>query len=234
MTDVAVVIAYRDLGCAHRRRSFGWVRDWYRWALGVEPIVWSGEDDDTFSRARGANEAIKRASADVVVQSDPDSVVPLPQLTAAIDLARAADGLVIPHDRYLYLEPGPTWDVLTGTRQLGELGPGDCHDSGPNGVGNVAVFSRETWRVTGGFDERFGMWGGDDAAFAYAAEALVNPLRRLHGDVIHLYHPRLPQSEPGHPGYAAQFEILAAYRDAANLGGHAAVRELVLRRGDFT
>ena len=70
----------------------------------------------------------------------------------------------------------------------------------------------------------------EDAAFRYACDALVAPTRRLPGDAVHLFHPRLPISIPGGPGYVEQFAIVAEYRDAAEEGPEA-VRALVENRG---
>jgi glycosyltransferase involved in cell wall biosynthesis len=224
-TDVSIVIAYRDLGDAHRRASFDYVHMWYA-RLGWEVIVEPGPEP--FSRARALNAAIRKASGKVIVQSDPDSVVPDDQLFPAVRLAADSDGLVVPHNRYLYLTEAATVAVLA-RGFITDVGPADCDEYGMNGFGNVTVFSRSTWELSGGFDERFGMYGGDDACFAYSAAAFCRPTRRIAGDMVHLWHPRLPQSVPGHPGYSEQFAIVAEYRDAAATGP-AAVRDLVRSR----
>jgi hypothetical protein len=231
MTDVVFVIAYRDMGDPHRAAAFRYVCDYYL-RLDCPVLVESGVSDAAFTRAGALNSMIAAVPGNpVVVQTDPDSLVPLDTLRHAIAMADACGGLVIPHDRYLYLAPAPTTAILTGGVGVDPFsaGPEHCESFGPNGSGNVTVFCRATWQAAGGYDERFGLWGGDDAAFAYACEALVGPARRLHGDMVHLWHPRLPQSVPGHPGYSAQFAILAAYRDAAATGPEA-VRELVRNR----
>lgn len=229
MTDVVVVIAYRDMGCPHRRASADYVWDWYT-AHGYEVVVSSGSSDETFTRAAAINSGIRLVDHPVIVQSDPDSLIPDPdRLAAAVRLAADGDGLVVPHNRYLYLTKHVTGHVLAGDFDLADVGPGDCDESGPDGVGNVVVFSRHTWRQAGGFDERFGLRAGDDAAFRYATEAMVGPIRRLPGDVVHLWHPRLPMADPAHPDYVTQFAILAEYRDAAAAGPEA-VRRLVAER----
>lgn len=228
--DVSVVIAYRDLGCPYRAASFAYVHDWYE-RLGWQIVVEAG--DDTFTRASAINTAVRRCAGRVIVQSDPDSLVPAAALRQAVTLADAEDGLVIPHDRYLYLTRDATATVLSGRSGYSPgaiMDLANCDTSGADGSGNVVVFSRATWHTAGGFDERFGLWGGDDAAFAYAAQAYYGPVRRLAGDVVHLWHPRLPQSVPGSPGFVEQFAVLAQYRDAAALGPQA-VRDLVESRG---
>lgn len=225
MDDVAIVMAWRDMGCPHRRAAYDYTHRW--WLQFGWPIIVEGEVEP-FTRARALNAAIARADAKVIVQADPDSVLSHPdRVRHALELT-CYDGLVVAHDRYLYLTESATAAVYAG-RALTTLGPGNCESHGAKGVGNVTMFRAGTWRASGGYDERCGLWGGDDAAFAYAAEAFCGPLRRGHADMIHLWHPRLPQSIPGGEGYAAEFAIVAQYRDAAKVGRHA-VRRLVHTR----
>lgn len=226
--DVTVVIAYRDLGDRYRRRVFNWVREIYA-LTGWEVVVEAGTSVDTFTRASAINAGVRRATGAVIVQSDPDSLVGPAQLVEAVRAAAAVDQLVIPHNRYLYLDQAATLAVLDGRLSIDQCGPGECEFHGPDGRGNVVVFHRRVWERAGGFDERFPLWGGDDAAFAYACEAFCGAVHRLAGDVYHLWHPRLPQSDPNHPGYSDQFALLAQYRDAAEIGP-AAVRDLVAGR----
>lgn len=224
MSDVAVVMAYRDMGVPERRRAFEFVHAWYT-DRGWPVVVEAGESDETFTRARAINAGIRRAGAEVIIQADPDNLVNARALAAAVSLADRP-GVIFPHDRWVRLTPAATDDVLAGRRQVSDMGPDDSELTGPDSSGGVVVFSTSTWKRAGGFDERFGLWGGDDAAFAYAAEAFCARPRRIVGDVTHLWHPTLPQSEIGSPGYVEQFAILAQYRDAAAVGPDA-VRRLV-------
>lgn len=219
---ISLVVSYKDKGCPHRQAALGYTLDYYA-PLGAELVV-EGEG----SRPVALNAGIRRASGDVIVQADADSLIPLETIRAAVDLAAEAPGLVVPFDRYLYLTLDATRTIFAGADPLA-ASPDDCEEVGPGGVGNVTVFSRETWEQAGGYDERFVTWGGDDAAFAYACEAFCAPTRRLDGDMVHLWHPRPPESIPGCLAYADQFTLVAEYRDAAAVGPEA-VREYVRSR----
>ena len=226
---VAVVMAWEDMGCPYRRRAYEWVREWYRRELPDAPVVVSASVP--FSRAASINLAIQEAyDADIIVQADPDSFVRIEALKDAIALAEESPGLVNPHNGFRYLNELPTFAFLQGDLDADDLERSDpdaiCHDHGVGGTGNLAVFSRETWEQAGGFDERFGVWAGDDGAFAFAAGMLVGPRRRT-GDVVwHLYHPRHPDSVVGSPGYMREFAILAEYRDAHSVP---AMRKVIAR-----
>lgn len=236
--EVAVVIPWRDLtGCPSRRAAMRYV-DFFYFALvrdgllGNARVIWA-DCPGEFTKPRALNRAIEVLPAGtVIVQSDPDSVLALSaSYGEAVALARAEPGLVVPHDRALYLNERSTRNVLQGAppRPGGWLPEIDCDEPPVRGVGNVTVFTRETWDGAGGYDERFPVWGGDDAAFAYACEAFHGPTRRLDGDMIHLHHPRQPMSNPEHPDYVKQFVYVAEYRDAAAAGPEA-VREYVAAR----
>lgn len=221
-TDISVIMTYLP-GDEYRSRSYRHVLTWYQrqgWRLHV--------DSGGGGRAAAINRAVRATDGAIIVQVDSDSLLPADAIAQAVELAAASDGLVVPHNQYLYLTAAATAEVLAAGRDPFSYGPGDCDSYGPNGVGNAVVFSRATWEAAGGYDER--MLFGDDAAFAYACEAFTgNPTRRVPGDVVHLWHQRPTMSVPGTDEYTREFVRVAEYRDAA-ARGPAAVRELVTSR----
>jgi len=223
----SIVVAWDDSGDPYRRASVDWTRTF--WACSFPDAELVVGHTDPFTRASALNVAVEQARHDLILQADPDSIVAAGQARAALDAAAREDGLVVAFERYLYLGEDATRDLLSRDPcdRLPSFAPGDCHDHGLEGLGNVTAYSRRTWERAGGYDERFGLWGGDDAAFAYACAAFLRPTRRVPGDMLHAYHPRLPQSVPGDPEYVRQFAILAEYRDAAAVGS-GAVRALVV------
>ena len=216
----SIVCAWRDYGDEYRRASHAWTRSYWRHHFPDAELVEAAPEP--FTRAAGLNAAIRIAKHDVILHADPDTVVPVEQAREAVRLAAEADGLVVPYDRYLYLNAHAT--KILHSRPLDAMpafGDGDCEFSGTGGAGPVTAFSRRTWELARGYDERFAVWGGDDAAFAYACDAYVGPMRRLAGPAVHSWHPRLPESVPGTAEYAEGFELLARYRDAAAAGSDA-------------
>lgn len=182
------------------------------------------------ARNRGVETAIEMG-ADVVICTDADAVITEAAAFVATGMAHADPGLVIPHDRYVYL----SWEAskdLSVKEVAGDLAacegrwPGvesgeGIEAFGPISVGGPAVFSTGTWERAGGYDE--GIVRAYDGAFALACGVLVAPQRRLSGDFVHLWHPR-PEEEP--PGTWA---VMKLYHDAAMMG-EAAMRNLVERR----
>ena len=233
---VVIVMPFRDItGDQDRVEAFGYLMDLYLTWFPDWPLLMpgAGERDvgGAFHRVAELNRAIDGAAEDaVIVYSDPGSFAPDPaRYEEAVALAAEAPGLVVPHTRALYLNRQASLELLTAWRRPDEMAARDCDDVVDTGVGNLVVFTRETWRLAGGFDERFPLYGGDDAAFAIACGALAGEQRRLPGVVLHLWHQRLPASIPGTAAYDRQFDLLAQYRDA-NIQGPDAVRALVESR----
>lgn len=215
----SIITAWKDLGDPHRLTSFEFTRRyWAHHFPEAELVVGTPEP---FTRARGLNMAARSAANDVLLLCDPDSILPRAQVEKAVAIAEHWDGLVIPFDEYLYLDEQATeWlHTKADLDELPEFFEEECQQHGYGGCGPAMAFSKRTFETVGGFDERFGIWGGDDSAFAYACGALYDPpSRRITGPVLHSYHPRLPQSEPHTRGYAEQFALLAQWRDASESG----------------
>lgn len=225
--DAPTVDGVQDLDATARRTAWAYTRDWYD-ALGWPMVVDYGDR----GRPAAINAAVRQAAAGgarVIVQADPDSLVPLHRLRYAVQDAAQRDGLVVPHTQFCYLTLEATQQVYRDRRDPFAFGPADFEQHGTNGVGNVVVFSVSTWERAHGFDERFTAWGADDAAFAIAADAYCGPVRRLPGDVVHLWHPRRAGSHPEDPSYVDMMALMGEYRDAAAVGPHK-VRELVENR----
>lgn len=222
----AIVIAWRDLGCPYRRESFAFCHAHWQKIFPKTPIVIG--DAEPFSRAAAINAGIRQAveehDAEIIFQPDPDTLLDELMVFSALKMAEDRDGIVNPYSTYLYLTKDASREILDGAWR-GGYHTGHAEYGGPGGSGLAAVYSVSTWEKAGGFDENFGVWGGDDGAFAFAAHYLAAPGRRTPGYAWHLWHPWHPDSQVGSPGYLAQMTILEKYRDAHSADAIRAVIE---------
>jgi hypothetical protein len=216
--NLSIVMAYRDMGCPYRRAAFEYVSGFWRYQWPTEAVehVVVG-DVEPFTRARALNEAVRRSSGDVIFECGPDSIVSPLSVRLASSLAFDRDGLVVCHDRYFHLTLEASERLMSHGFRV-DWQAYDFHDAEEWGEfsSDITCFSRRTWELAGGYEERFGLWAGDDGAFALACDKLVAPTRRVPGTWLHLWHPRLPQSYPDHPEYVEQQAIYDKYRDAAD------------------
>lgn len=196
--DVAVCVPWYDTGCDDRRAAWDFCRAW-----------WSRQNvyvSDADTRARGRNDAARRAfadGADVIVWADADTVVPIPQLYAAAALAHDTDRYTVAFTEHVrlfrYQLPSET---ATGHLVLrASAGVGAC--------------SRTLFELTGGYDERFRVWGGEDRAFQYVADTLAGQGEAVHGRSWHIWHPADEHQTNQTPEREAQVELALRYKKAA-------------------
>lgn len=139
-----------------------------------------------FPKAQLVNHAVHEVTAPVVLLVDADTVVPAAQILEAVRLAGEAPGLVFAFDHYQRLTRAATARVLAGEH----CHPGPSwiewsrHDAGSHGC---IVVQRESFLAVDGYDERFAGWGYEDLDLnRRMAERW--PLRRVPGDLYHLWH----------------------------------------------
>lgn len=181
------------------------------WAAGDLAVV-QGEGR---SRAEARNAAVRLvpASQRVLLFADADTVVPVPQLLEAVDLAEATGSLVLAYTA-LYRTQRNHPPLAQLLRQPAGYRTTDVS----NGV--LAV-PRALWEEAGGFDERFVAWGGEDRAFLYTCLALAlldleEPLR-VKGHAVHLWHPHAREATRPSPAYRANVKLALRYKAAAGV-----------------
>jgi hypothetical protein len=157
----------------YRRRNYERVRahleelDW--------PIVGGVSLVDPFSPSQARNNGaamLPASTVDVLYFNDADSVVELDQIRAAVALAAAAPGLVFAFEHYV---------------RTNEDGRPTMYVPNSGSSGAVAI-SRACFDEVGGYDERFVGWGYEDLAFAFECSKRW-PVRRVPGQLVHLWHP---------------------------------------------
>ncbi len=170
-----------------------WITERPNWDL-----VEGEHNDGCFNRSAAINRAAD-GEWDVAVILDSDTILDCEPIDEAVALARKSGRLVLPFtDRCLLNRAGTkrilagyrgAWDGFVSARQR----PSDTYEY----ISGCQVVPRGLWEKTGGFDERFESYGGEDDAFHAAAMALSGHdarSDRLPGKAWHLWHPHSPDA----------------------------------------
>lgn len=223
---VIVAGAYRAAD-EWRRRSQALVDGVYQ-AMGVR-ASWADAGGEPFSIAASRNLAVSRAAVNrpgwrVAMIVDSDTLVPEEQFWAAAYLADLTGHFVIAYEDHYRLSERDTRKLLVdgadplrvaretaGVAATGTKTGNACH-------GVVAV-PRALWEQSGGYDERFKGWGGEDRAFWLTCGALSGePLGlRIPGGSWHYWHPRPATENPRHPQRQANRDLAIKYKTAAGV-----------------
>jgi hypothetical protein len=215
---VTVIIPWRP--SPSRQEAFGLVSAWYRRELPDAELVTVDSDDELFNLARCRNLGIASIADphEVVVISDADTFPEAGPLRDAIAEARSSGLVHLPYDRYHWLGPTGTDELLSGVPAA------ECdHELVRGACSGVYVTTPATWWAHGGQDERFRGWGFEDAAWYLAHETLLGSApQRHHGRVFALSHATEPRAGEQYDRNAA---LAARYRDAS--GDPEQMRQLI-------
>lgn len=216
MTNISVIIPFRDRGTDPRRgANLDVVMAWW-WAHGLTPIVMDDGlvGDAQFNRHRAYNRGVSRnPETEVFVFAEADMLIPIQQIIDGARLAMQAPGLVVPFKQYRYLSDNITAyirdlfndglddSMLADWLSLDPKDPASIFEMRPDmvlkggtSIGAVNIVSRETLDLTGGFTEATsGNWY-DDNIIEEGFRFLAGPTRWVKGPALHLYH------LPGHVG----------------------------------
>jgi hypothetical protein len=185
---VLVVVPFRAGDCEWRARSHEVVVGHLRRVLPDADIVDSDVPGEPFSRGAALNAAVRLSDADVIVAHDADVIADPAAVHEAIRLAAEQPGLVQPFDVMVHTSRATTRKVWDGEPCSG--GQRWTETRKVPLVGTVNVCSRHTWETAGGWLDAFRGWGCEDVAFAAQCSRLVAPMRRVSGDLVHLWHPK--------------------------------------------
>ena len=152
------------------------------WEMFGWPVVFADSETEVFSLAQARNAAVRKATTDVVVIADADTLIdPLNVLRAVAE----PDGVCWPFTRYRILA-GEYLD--TPIAELASVPHVNTWDGeGVLGVGGCMVTTRkEYWRL-GGQPSEFIGWGWEDTAFTAVVETL-SKVKRLSGHAYAFEH----------------------------------------------
>lgn len=218
---VAVVIPWR--ATTERLRAFRSVWGWYMRTLPDVRIVIADSACARWNAAAARNEGVRRAEgigANLVVLADADTIPLEPNLRAAIEGA-FSDGLLhLPYDAYVRVKPNAVDLIDRGIYPPPAM-------RGPrirSAASGACVLTVDAYWASGGQDERFEGWGGEDSSWICAVETLVGPVQRHPGRVFSIDHDRSSQEWPNE--FTPLFKRYWAAR-----GDKAAMLSLISERG---
>lgn len=193
-TRASVCFPYRSDG-GRRDQILAWTS--LRWGLLFPQFeqIWGQSDDGLFNRSQAINRAVQRATHDIILIADTDTVFHKPFVEEALQLLKSAPwGFAYrsfftlteaASNQILALPPDETIPVQSVTFE----------DWGNLNVSGVLAIRKSAFMATG-FDEGFVGWGYEDMAFAQVAERELGPPFRVEqGYVFHLWHERAHQGE---------------------------------------
>ena len=203
--NITVVIPFNDSGSEERLQNFNWVKNYIKAQLPKAEIIIGQDDKIPFSKAVAVNNAVAKASGDVLIILDADIIIPvntIKQCVARIRQARDNGKKLwyIPYRRFYRLRQRTSERTLEASPALPvvkyELFPEEVHNSDDSKFGHwygagVQILPIEAFKATGGWDERFRGWGGEDDAAMRATDTLYWWHKTFDSDVYHLWHPML-------------------------------------------
>lgn len=227
-----IVIPWRDGEClwrsGHKR-----IVEIHCSLTGLRTITSTDSGVGPFNASMARNAGVQRLTEldpdwEAVFLSDADTITPADQITGALMLARETDGLVIGGDLLIKLDRRSTTMILpTLHTRLAEGHPiealgrvtGTRHND--YALGGTAI-SRGLWEESGGYDERFVGWGGEDRSYNFVATVLRRQahVTRIKGSQWHLYHPRSPDIDAHQSAIRQANKALAVrYKRLAGFNG---------------
>ena len=169
-----------------------------------------------FNKAWGMNVAFNQSSGDILVISDADMLIQAEDLERAVSACEKELDAVRPYSILIDM----TGDETEQYMQHSELPDAPDKARGYDRVhvkeslctaGGIYVISREFFERTGGMDERFSGWGGEDDAMSIKMQGMssrVGVARNVTG--WHLWHPRGGRYD--HDRYEINRKLLQHYQ----------------------
>ncbi|QDF19991.1 galactosyl transferase [Mycobacterium phage ThetaBob] len=189
MTTVAFIVPFRDRGKDPRRpANLKRVTEHWNTCGQQVLVVDDGRTGDAqFNRSAAYNRAATQTTADVLVFTESDLIVPFAQIEQGIKLAVSAPGLVVPFSKFLAITEQDSIAVREHRLEPAAAQANQIRKDRQS-IGAVNIVSRESLNLIGQYDEAFeGAWYDDDA-MELAFRVCCGPTRFVDGPGFHLYH----------------------------------------------
>lgn len=211
---ISILIPFRCKGKHHpRARNVEWLKKYWRAQLPeAELIIGTDPDWDLpFSKSVAVNDAVSKSSGDILVIVDADGYIPVEtvlECAAEIREARSRGHRLwfVPYRQFYRLtekasarlldsspkHPLKFSEPISHAYQMGGNDPRVGHWYGAM----IQICPREAFDITGGWDERFRGWGGEDHAAMRAMDTMYGLHKTMPGQVLHVWHPQIgPEGE---------------------------------------
>jgi SAM-dependent methyltransferase len=147
-----------------------------------------------YNRGWGFNIAAMQPGADqgVLCLMDADFLVPPDFLQRGLEALAGGARAVIPYREVIYLDPAATDHVIStweATASVASQVENHCCVVFSGSVGGSLWIDGSYYQASGGHNEEFRGWGGEDREF-YNRLSRDVPIARLPARIYHLYHPR--------------------------------------------
>lgn len=205
-----VVLVPRRADNGRRDEVWAWVKARWETEHPDWPVIEGHHRSGPFNRSAAINTASRNrkvGSWDIGIIADSDSFVSKDQIELAVETAAETGQMTLAYERFVYLSRAMSDAVMAGF--VGNWWAG-AEWTMPGTCSSMVVVTRKLWKETGGFDERFESWGGEDVAFSHAAQTFGGGLQRVAGDVWHLNHPTAP-----HDNNDANMPLMERYGQAS-------------------
>lgn len=195
--NLSIVIAYRPDG-GIRDKQCAWTAARYRAMFPTAQIIISKDTSgntgwDTFCKSKFINKGVAKARHDNILITDIDVVFVKNAILKGIQNLQDHCA-VLPFSVIYYLnkstaekilERKPIWQMpkvrLEKQKKRIRIG------LKPNGM---HLLTKEAWRKSGGYDERYVGWGSEDSAFLASLITMnEKEILRLDAPAYHLWHP---------------------------------------------
>ncbi len=199
LPPVSLIIPFTS-DCPQRNRIFKWNMERYKKVF-PEFQVCVGEDHgEKFNKSKAINSAVKEAKHELLLFADADVFFTRDTVARALEIIET---YVRGYSQALLLSENCTNEILSGSPKLnqhraeiekiyGYLPKSDA----------FCLMTRECFDQSGGMDEQFEGWGGEDEGFAKILQILCGEPQLMELALYHLYHPPAPERD----------KVRAAYR----------------------
>jgi glycosyltransferase involved in cell wall biosynthesis len=213
--DLSVLIPYRPDG-GPRDEIFAWLLARYERLLPEAEICIGENDDEPFSRSKARNDAYRKATRDVFLVADADTMFHRDQIEAGVTLVKESGVWVLPYLWYYNLAQEFTEQVLKSQPDVTIAEPDHPSqwEHRLESWAGLLLMPRKAYEEVGGYDERFVGWGYEDNSFQLAVDTIWGPFQRLAcGYCLHLWHP--PGLGFASPNIAQSRMLWNQYRSAS-------------------